>query len=126
LLDPRRDGAHDFGGYLLLQVENIFECTVEPIGPEMHACGSIDQLAGNAHLVPRFAHAPFEDIAHPELTPNLLHVHRAPLVGEAGITGDDEQLPEPRQRGNDFFDHTISEILLLQIATQVLEGQHGD
>jgi hypothetical protein len=85
LLDPRRDGAHDFGGYLLLQVENVFERAVEPISPEVHACGSIDQLTGNAHLAPRFAHASFEDIAHPELTPNLLHVHGATFVGEAHV-----------------------------------------
>src|SRR5262249_26439729 len=90
LLKPRCDGAHDLGRYLLLQIENVFKCAVEPISPEMHACGGIDQLARDAHLAPRFANASFEDISHPELTPDLLNVNRPPLVRETRVAGDHE------------------------------------
>jgi hypothetical protein len=45
---------------LVLEVEDIFERAVEPIGPEMRAGERIDQLRGDAHAIARFAHRAFE------------------------------------------------------------------
>src|SRR5262245_41037293 len=86
----------------------------------------VNELPADAHSASRFADATFEDITHPQFTADLLHVHGSPLVGEAGIAGDDEQLTETRQSRNDFFDHAIGKVLLLTVATQVLEWKYGN
>ena len=70
--------------------------------------------------------APFEHIVHAQFTADLLHVHGAALVCEAGISGDHEQPARARQRCNDLFDDAVAEIILLRVATQVVERQHRD
>src|SRR5215467_5086306 len=47
------------------------------------------------------------------------------LVGEARIPGDHEKPSDARERSDDFLDHTVREIVLLRVATHVLEGQYG-
>ena len=126
LLQLGRDGAHHARGHLILQIEDVRQLAVETVRPEMRARRSIDELPGDAHPVARLAHAAFEHVAHAELAPDLLHVHRPALVGEARIARDDEQPAQARQGGGDVFHHAVGEILLLGIAAHVLERQDGD
>ena len=88
--------------------------------------GGIDELSRDAHPVCRFANAAFQHVAHPKLAPDLLHIDGAPLVGEAGVAGDDEQRLEMRQRRDDVLDHSVGEIVLLRIAAHVGEWQNSD
>jgi len=92
----------------------------------MRASGGIDELSRDAHSVCRFAHAPFQHVAHSKLASDLLHVNGAPLVGEARVACDHEQLSEMRQRGNDLLHYSISEIVLLWIGAQIGEGENSD
>jgi len=62
----------------------------------MRARGGIDELSRDAHPVGRFAHASFQDVAHPEFPAHLPYVKSASLVGEAGVASDDEQRLEVR------------------------------
>jgi hypothetical protein len=62
----------------------------------------------------------------PQLPADLLHVDHPAFVGEGGIACDHEQPAHPRECRDDFFDHAISEVLLLRIAAHVLEWQHGN
>ena len=91
LLEPRRDRADDARRHLVLQLEDVLELAVEPVGPEMRAGRGIDQLAGDAHPAAGLAHAALEHVAHAELAADLPHVDGPALVGEARIAGDDEQ-----------------------------------
>ena len=90
----------------------------------MRAGRRVDQLRADAHPVPSFANRTFEDIAHAQFAADLFHIDRLALVGEARIAGDDEEPSDPRQRGDDFLDHAIGEILLLRVAAHVLERQY--
>jgi hypothetical protein len=83
----------------------------------------IDQLPSDADFPRCLAHRPFKDIAHAQLVPDLLHVHRLALVGKAGIAGDNEEPFEPRQRRSNLLNHSIGEVFLLGIAAHVLERQ---
>ena len=78
------------------------------------------------HAARRRPHAALEHVAHAELAPDLLHVHRAPLVGEARVAGDHEQPAHPRQRADDLLDDAVGEVLLRRVPAQVLERQHRD
>ena len=99
---------------------------VEAICPKIGPGASIDELRRDANAVRRLAHTSFHDVAHAQLTPNLLHVDRAPLVGEARIARDDEQPAHARQRRDDVLDDAVGEVFLLRITAQVLERQNGD
>ena len=78
-------------GDLVLHRENVGEIAVVALGPDMIAGLGLDQLRGDPDAVAGFAHAAFEHIAHAQFAPDLLHIDRAALVGEARIAGDDEQ-----------------------------------
>src|SRR5690348_2245863 len=90
----------------------------------MGSCCSLDQLRSNAYPTAGPAYRAFQDIAHTQFAPDLLHINRTPFVGEGRIPGDDKEPFDPRESGNDFLDHAISEIFLLGIAAHVLEWQH--
>ena len=75
---------------------------------------------------PLAANAALQDVAHAEIASDLAHVGRLALVLEGGIAGDDEQLGEPRQLGDDIVGNAVAEIVLVLVAAQVVERQHGD
>src|SRR4051812_9656482 len=85
----------------------------------------VDKLPRNPHAAACLANTAFEDIAHPKLSPHLLHVYCLPLVGEAPIAGDDEEPAHARQRGDNLLDHAIRKVLLVTVPAQVLECQYG-
>ena len=111
---------------LVLQFEHVFDQAIEAVGPEVRAGFGLDQLSGDAHPVAALAHRAFEDVAHAKLAADLLHVRRLALVGKTRIAGDDEEPADAGERGNDFLDHAVGEILLLGVAADVLKRQHGD
>ena len=76
--------------------------------------------------LPDLADAALEHVANAELTADLLHVDRPPLVGEGRIARDHEQPTDARERGDDVFHHSVGEIILFRVAAHVLERQHRD
>jgi len=92
----------------------------------MRAGLGIDQLAGDAHTVAALAHRTFEDIAHAQLAPDLLHIDGTPFVGESRIAGDHEEAVDAAERGDDLLDHAVDEIFLLRITAHILKRQHRD
>src|SRR5205814_7458033 len=64
------------------------------------------------------------DIVDPDLARDVLHLHRLPLVHERRVPGDDEEIVEPGQLGDDVLAEAVGEELLLGVATHIDEGQH--
>jgi hypothetical protein len=75
----RLDDAGNADRHLVLKLEDVFQETVEPVGPEMRAGRRVDQLRADAHAAAGLSHRAFEDIAHTQFTPDLLHVEYLPL-----------------------------------------------
>src|SRR5271165_3879814 len=92
----------------------------------MRAGQGIDQLPGDTHPRSGFAHRAFQNIADPQLAPDLFHVNGAALVGKGRIAGDDEEPADLRESRNDLLDHAVSEIFLFRVAAHIGEGQHRD
>src|SRR5262245_38222404 len=92
----------------------------------MRPVRGVDKLPRYTYSVSCFAHTAFEYISHSQLAPDLLHIDGSALVGEARVPGDDKEATKARQRRNYFLDDTIREILLLAVATQVVEGEDSD
>ena len=112
--------------HTVLKFEDVFERTIEPVGPEMRSAGSFDQLRRNANPLPRFAHRSFEHVSHVEVLSDLLCVDRTALVGESRISGDYKKPADARECRNDLFDHAVGEIFLLRIAADIGERQYRD
>src|SRR5262249_22897712 len=111
---------------LVLNGKDVSEIVVVTVRPDVFAGGGFGEVGGKAGGSAGSSHGAFEYVAHTELTPDLLHIHCATLVGEAGIAGDDEQRRIARKRRDDLFDCAVGEIFLLWIATHVLEQQYRD
>src|SRR5215467_891371 len=84
----------------------------------------VDQLPGDPNPAAGLPHRTFKDIADAEFAPDLLHIDRLTLVRKARIASDDEEPADATERSNDFFDHSVGEILLLGVAAHILERQH--
>src|SRR5262249_36693054 len=67
----------------ILKFEDVLQGFIIPLSPEMSSRRGINQLTGDAHAICRLSDAPFKDVAHTELTSDLLYVDRASFVGEA-------------------------------------------
>jgi hypothetical protein len=72
--EGRLDDTGDADCHLVLQRENVFEETVEAVGPEMRAGRRVDQLRADAHIIAGFAHRAFENIVHPQVAADLLNL----------------------------------------------------
>ena len=121
---PWSRGANDTARDLVLQFENVVEGAIEAVRPNVGAGRRIDQLTGDAHALPRIAHAPFQHVAHAQFPRHLPYTDRPALEGEARIARDHEQPGQTRDRGRDLFDHTVREIFLIGVAAQVLKRQY--
>src|ERR1041385_6051314 len=51
--DTRRDCARNLICHFVLDGENVFECPIVTLGPDVMPVGSIDQLRADADAVPR-------------------------------------------------------------------------
>jgi hypothetical protein len=118
-LERRHDGLR----HLVVHLEDALELAVEALGPGVGPRRGVDELRGHAHAVTREAHAALEHVAHAELSRDLLHVHRLPLVGEARVARDHEELLHPGESGDDVLGEAVGQVLVGGIAREVGEGQ---
>lgn len=84
------DDANDTLGDAVLQIENVFQIAIEPVGPKMRAALGIDQLTGYANLATPAPDAAFQDVEHAQFTGHVTDVHGAALEGEGGVARDHE------------------------------------
>src|SRR6516164_393058 len=121
---PRRNGPDYLLCDLILELKNILQRAVKAVCPYVGPTRSIDQLSRNSQSASGLAHAAFQYISNTQFATHAFYVSRFTLVTERRVPSDDEQRFEPRQRCSDVFGHTISEILLLGIAGQVLKRKY--
>src|SRR5271165_427166 len=86
----------------------------------------VDELHIDAYAVSAALNAPFEDIADVQLAPDRLRVERLAFVRERRIAGDHDGASYPREIGRETLRDSIDEMLLLQIASDIGEGQDDD
>ena len=103
-----------------------FELPIVALGPAVGASRGIDELGGDADAIASAANAAFEHVADAELATDLSDVGGLALVLEARIAGDDEQLGEARELGDDVFGDAVAEVFLAWVAAHVGEGKDGD
>jgi hypothetical protein len=86
----------------------------------------VQKLRCDAERISRPLNAPFQDVAGTEFLVELADIDGLALVPEGRVPGDDEEILEPGERGDDVVREPVAEVLLVGVAAQVLEGQDGD
>src|SRR5260221_6590525 len=79
----RLNGAKNACGNAVLKIEDIFQRTIESLGPNVSASGGVDQLGRDSNAVFGLTHAAFKQISHAKLAADLLHVDCFSLVNKA-------------------------------------------
>ena len=92
----------------------------------MGAGRGVDKLGTDADAVAGAANAALQHVARAKLAPDLPHVDGLALVPEARVAGDDEQLGEPRQLGDDVLGDAVAEVFLIRVAAHAGKGENGD
>ena len=80
----------------------------------------------DANPVPGPAHVAFNHVACSERACDFAHVHVLPAKGKRGVLGNNQEFTEAGQLGDYVLRDAITEINLIRVVTQVLEGQNGD
>ena len=112
--------------HLVLEGKDILKVSVVVLGPEVRTRIGFDQLGRYSDAVAGAPHAALQNIAHTQFATNPAYIDRLALVLEAGVAGDDEELREPRQFGDDVFDDAVDQIFLLRVRAHIVERQHGN
>ena len=121
-LKSTRHGVRDIG----LQRQNITQVTIVGLRPEMEARHCAVELRGDANLISRAPHAPFQDRRHVQLVAHSGNVRMFALKRERRSARGDLQLINSSQRVQQLFREPVGEILLIRIPTHIDERQHRD
>jgi hypothetical protein len=122
----RLDRGDDVPGDFILQVEDVAQVTVVPLGPYVLAGRRVNELAGHADPAAVGPHAAFEDVTDRQLQRDLPNVDGSPLVGESRVACDHEEPAQAGQRRRNILGDPVREILLLGITAHVRERQDRD
>ncbi len=118
--------AGDLARDVVLDREHVVELTIVPLGPELITAGDVDQLRGDAELLPRSAHAALEDGRHVERRADVAHADVLAFEGERRRARRNLQVFHLGDRVDQFFGNAVAEVLHLRVAARVDEWQHGD
>src|ERR1700722_19425677 len=124
------DAARKRCGYrrcnLVLNCENVLELSIVSFGPDVCFGLAVDKLNSDPDAIGRFAYASFNNVVDTEFPRNLLRLNGLALMYKNCITRDHEQLTETRQLGDDVLSQAVRQKLLLRIAADIDERQHGN
>ena len=119
-------GCHDLHCNLILDSKEVAQIPVVSFGPEMTACGCIDELDQDPYPLPGPLNTPFQHIPHPQLFGHGLDLHGLALVGKGGVPGNDKEPRDHGEAGDDLVGHPVTEKFLLRVSAHIVKGQHSD
>jgi hypothetical protein len=111
---------------LLLQREDAPQLAIVGLGPTLTPISGLHERNADAHAIPCFPHAPFQQMRHPESAADCARILRPAFKPERRSAPDDAQLADLRERVDQLLGESIGEILLRGISASVHERQHRD
>ena len=96
--------------------------------PDMTLRARVDQLCGDSQSIADSSEAGLEKILNAEFASDLVGALRRGFVVHRRRARDDSEVcgVDRAHLRNHFLGQTVTEILLLRIAGEVLEGKHGE
>jgi hypothetical protein len=113
---------------LALQRQEILQLAIILASPHVRLVLRLDELGRDSDVVGVPADAPFDDVLHAELAPDLIQRRLAALVTHHGSARDHSQVPgiEISDLHDHFFGQSVAEIVLAGIAGEVLKREDGE
>ena len=111
---------------LALDCENVGQLAIESIRPKVRVGRGVNELDIHPHLVVRFLHAALEDVRYPELAGDLREIVRRTFEMLRRSAGDDFQVRNFRQPGQDFVLDALREVSVRFVFAAVFKRQDGD
>lgn len=123
---PHPEGSGDGTGDLVLNGEHVLRIPVVGVGPEEIPVGHVDQLGREPESPAGAPDAALEHGADLEPSSDRPDVFQLALECEGRCPGHHMQPADLRQRIDQLVGHSIGEVLVLGVGTQVGEGEHRD
>ena len=125
-VDLPGDRRGDAAAQLFFQAEQIGQRRVVALAPDLVAGRGFDQLHGDANLLGRPANTAFNQVVDAKFRRNFTQAFDLLLESKTGVARFYNETREQVQMQDNAFRDTVAEILLLGVAGQVVERQHGD
>src|SRR6516165_8047348 len=109
---------------VLLHAKDVLDLGVVGLGPNVPPRCGLAQLGIDANTVASAANAAINQIARVEQAADLGGRQVPALELKARRLGDDEQVREAAERGNDVLSDAVAEVILARVAGQILKGQY--
>src|SRR6266513_4196434 len=92
----------------ILNCEDVSQIAIKSLSPNVVAVVGADEFTSHAHARTRFTHAAFENVIHPEIVRDLLHLYGFAFVSEKSVARDAEEPGDLREIGNDVLRNAIA------------------
>src|SRR5262245_55244529 len=89
------------------------------------ACG-VDELDRNPNAIARATNAALQHVPHPELATDLANIDRLTFVLKGRVASDDKEPRKPRQLSDNVLGESVTEVVLLWVAAEIGEREHGE
>jgi hypothetical protein len=119
-----RSRRHHASGNVLLHVENVLDLGIIRFGPDASSRRGLGQLHVDAEAISGAAGAAIEEVENVQHSPDFSGRQVSVFQLKTRRFGDDEQVREATERGDDVLSDPGAKEILTGIARQVLEGQH--
>ena len=86
----------------------------------------VDELHGRAQALALPLEGALQHVADPEILSDLAHIHGLALVDPGRVAGDDLELREAGEIGDDVLGDPVSQPGCRVVAAEIVEGQHRD
>src|SRR5438270_13029269 len=106
--------------------ENIGQLAIVSFRPKMRIALGIDQLNVDAHLVAGFPHTALQNIRDAKLLGDLRIIPVRILESLRRCAGDNLQVANPRESGQDFLLNAAGEIGIVWIGAEIFKWQNGN
>ena len=109
-----------------MDVEDVVQIAIEPIGPQLESAASVGQLHRDADALAGSPHGSVEHVADTERLADRFHGLVAIPEGEARRTRGDAQAGELRERVENLFRDPVAGPPLIFLRAEIGKGQNGD
>src|SRR5437762_3532222 len=118
--------VNDVAGNFVLNLKNIFEVAVIPLGPQLVTVACVDELGADAYAMTASTHASLQKCADVEQLTDLSDPEQFPLQRERRSARSDLECGNPCQRVENVLGDSVREVFIVRTGTHVSEGHYAD
>jgi hypothetical protein len=117
--------VNDTAGNFILDREDVFNLSVEPLRPQVVTIPRVDELDGDADAVPSPPDAALKKRIHTKSSPNLARIDACSTKCETGGSGRDVEGADFGKRIQNLLRYTVAEVFLIAFRAEIRKRQHA-